>query len=145
MRCALLRFAPFAVCLVLVLAFAATLAAQTPDRSSGQASPGQAGSTLANQAPDPDSGVSDHVEGLFIPLIPGQPFHAKVAVQIHRQLPDGTVVDQKYYTLVARDSTGRTHREAREPIAADSDLDPPLIRSTVYDPKTSLMTNCFPE
>jgi uncharacterized protein YecT (DUF1311 family) len=98
-----------------------------------------------NQAPDADSGMSDRVEGLFIPLISGQPFHAKVAVQIHRQLPDGTVVDQKYYTLVARDSTGRTRREAREPIAADSDLDPPLLRSTVYDPKTSLMTNCYPE
>jgi len=137
------------------MASAAALAAQTPDPSSGQASPGQAspgqasfgqaGSALVTQAPDPDSGVSDHVEGLFIPLVTGQPFHAKIAVHIHRQLPDGTVVDQKYYTLVARDSAGREHREAHDPISADSDLDPPLIRTVVYDPKTALITNCYPE
>ena len=158
MRCTPLRLQPLAVCLVLCitlcvalcLASDAALTAQSPDPVSLQASPGQislgqAGPALATQAPDPDSGVSDRVEGLFIPLIAGQPFHAKVAVQIHRQLPDGTVVDQKYYTLVARDGTGRTRREAREPIAADSDLDPPLLRSTVYDPKTSLMTTCYPE
>jgi uncharacterized protein YecT (DUF1311 family) len=163
MRCTLLRLQPLAPCLVLCVALcmvlcvasAATLAAQSSapsfgqtgsgQASFGQASPAQMISVPANQAPDADSGMSDRVEGLFIPLISGQPFHAKVAVQIHRQLPDGTVVDQKYYTLVARDSTGRTRREAREPIAADSDLDPPLLRSTVYDPKTSLMTNCYPE
>ena len=57
--------------------------------------------------------MTGHVEGLFIPLITGQPFHAKIAVQIHHQLPDGTIVDQKYYTLVARDSNGREYREAR--------------------------------
>src|SRR5580700_1020779 len=133
MRCTLLRLQPLAVCLVLYMGIAlcvasdAALAAQSPDPVSLQASPGQvsfgqasfgqAGPALATQAPDPDSGVSDRVEGLFIPLIPGQPFHAKVAVQIHRQLPDGSVVDQKYYTLVAPDGTGRTRREAREPIA----------------------------
>ncbi len=89
--------------------------------------------------------MTGRVEGLYIPLATGQPFHAKVAVQIHRQLPDGTVVDQKYYTLVARDSAGREHRESRQPIAADSDLDPPLLRTTVYDPKTSLITTCTPD
>src|ERR1700735_2128179 len=102
MRCTLLRPSPLAVCLVLCVASEATVVAQSPVLSPVQASPGQAsfgqpGSMVVNQAPDPDSGVSDRVEGLFIPLIPGQPFHAKVAVQIHRQLPDGTVVDQKYY------------------------------------------------
>src|ERR1700691_883042 len=137
MRCTLSRVSPLALCLVLCVALcmvlcvasAATLAAQSSAPSfgqtgSGQASFGQAGSMPVNQAPDADSGMSDRVEGLFIPLISGQPFHATFAVQIHRHLPDGTVVDQKYYTLVARDSTGRTRREAREPIAADSDLDP---------------------
>ena len=151
MHPAFLRLALLVSCLV----SAAALSAQTSDptfaqSSSGSSGFGQAssGSTLAtviNPAPDPDNGMSDHVQGLFIPLVPGQPFHAKVAVQIHRQLPDGTVVDQKYYTLVARDNTGRTHRESRDLIPADSDLDPPLIRTIVYDPKTSLITNCYPE
>jgi len=99
---------------------------------------------MSVQPTDPDSGLAGHVEGLYIPLVPGAPFHAKIAVQIHRQLPDGAVVDQKYYTLVARDSTGRTRRESRELVAADSDLDPPLIRTLVYDPKTNMVTNCYP-
>jgi uncharacterized protein YecT (DUF1311 family) len=96
-------------------------------------------------APDPDSGMSGHVDGLFIPLVTGQPFHAKIPVEIHRQLPDGTVVNQKYYTLVARDSNGREYREAREPVPADSDREPPLVRTIVYDPKTSTTTTCTPD
>jgi uncharacterized protein YecT (DUF1311 family) len=135
MRPAFLRVALLVSCLV---SFRPLIAQDT-----GQsAAPAAAAPT---HAPDPDSGMAGHVDGLFIPLVPGQPFHAKVAVQIHRQLPDGTVVDQKYYTLVARDSVGRAHREARDPVPADSDLDPPLLRTTVYDPKTSLITNCYPE
>jgi uncharacterized protein YecT (DUF1311 family) len=96
-------------------------------------------------APDPDSGMSGHVDGLFIPLVTGQPFHAKIAVQIHRQLPDGTVVDEKYYTLVARDGNGREYREGRDIIPADSDREPPIVHTNVYDPKTSLRTTCIPE
>jgi uncharacterized protein YecT (DUF1311 family) len=161
MRCAHLRLVPLAFCLV----SAATLSAQDSSSSSGSASFGQAApgepaperavagqlaggpssALMTVQPPDPDSGITNHVEGLYIPLVPGQPFHAKIEIQIHRQLPDGTAVNQKYYTLVARDSTGRTRREARQPVAADSDLDPPLIRTLVYDPKTNMITNCYPE
>ncbi len=150
MRCAHLRLLPLAFCLV-----SAALAAQSSSSSSGSTSlePGVAGqlaggstsALMTVQPSDPDSGITGHVEGLYIPLVPGQPFHAKIEVRIHRQLPDGTVVDQKYYTLVARDSTGRTRRESRQLVAADSDLDPPLIRTLVYDPKTNMVTNCYPE
>jgi uncharacterized protein YecT (DUF1311 family) len=110
----------------------------------GQAPPAAATADTTH-APDPDSGMSGHVDGLFIPLVTGAPFHAKIPVQIHRQLPDGTIVDQKYYTLVARDSDGREYREAREPVPADSDREPPIVRTIVYDPKTSLITTCTPD
>jgi hypothetical protein len=106
------------------------------------------GQTIASNgahAPDPDSGISGHVDGLFIPLVTGQPFHARIPVEIKRQLPDGTTVSQKYYTLVARDGTGREYREARDLVAADSDREPPVMRTIVYDPKTSLITTCTPE
>lgn len=98
----------------------------------------------SNHAPDPDSGMSGHVDGLFIPLVTGQPFHAKIPVEITRQLPDGTMVAQKYYTLAARDGSGREYREGRDVVAADSDREPPLMRTVVYDPKTSLITTCNP-
>jgi len=96
-------------------------------------------------APDPDSGMTGHVDGLFIPLATGAPFHAKITVQIDRQLPDGTKVGQKYYTLVARDGNGREYRENRDLVPADSDREPPINFTIVYDPKTSLRTTCYPD
>ena len=102
---------------VFCLAFPVALVAQTAGTSTATSD--------TTHAPDPDSGMTGHVDGLFIPLVTGQPFHARIPVQIHRQLPDGTIVDQKYYTLVARDAAGREYREARQPVPADSDLEPP--------------------
>ncbi len=131
----LLRVTLVAFCLVCLCSLHAQTAGQVATSSDA----------AETHAPDPDSGMNGHVEGLFIPLTTGQPFHAKIAVQITRQLPDGTTVAQKYYTLVARDGTGREYREARDLVPADSDRDPPLIRTIVYDPKTSLMTTCIPD
>jgi uncharacterized protein YecT (DUF1311 family) len=84
------------------------------------------------------------VAGIYIPLVTGQPFHARIPVHVTRVLPDGTTVEQKYYTLAARDGIGREYREARDIVPADSDREPPLMSTTVYDPKTSLRTNCNP-
>jgi len=110
-------------------------------QSNGQAA---ASSTANTHAPDPDAGMSERVSGLFIPLITGQPFRAKINVQVTRLLPDGTKVEQKYYTQAARDTEGHEYREARDMVPASSDREPALIRTTVYDPKTSLVRNCFP-
>ncbi len=99
----------------------------------------------AVHAPDPDNGMSGPVANLFIPLATGQPFHAKIVLEVNRQLPDGTAVEQKYYTLVARDSNGREYRETRDLIPADSDRDPPIEFTIVFDPKTSLRTTCYPD
>jgi uncharacterized protein YecT (DUF1311 family) len=99
----------------------------------------------AAHAPDPDSGIGGRVEGLYIPTIAGQPFRAKVAVSVTRHLPDGTEVAQKYYTLVARDNQGRVHREFRQIMPADSEMEPALLETVVYDPVGSLITTCYPE
>lgn len=110
----------------------------------GQVAPATSPATLTH-APDLDSGMTGRVSGLFIPLATGQPFRARIPVQITRQLPDGTTVSQKYYTLAARDSTGREYREARDLVPANSDREPPVIRTVVYDPKASLITTCTPD
>ena len=129
---------------VVFLAFLQFYSAQAQGvQVSGQET-AQGEALAASHAPDPDSGISGHVEGLFIPLIGGEPFHARIPVRITRQLPDGTTVEQKYYTLAARDGKGRTYREGRDVVAADSDREPPLMRTFVYDPKTSLITTCNP-
>jgi uncharacterized protein YecT (DUF1311 family) len=141
MRCAHLRLSPLTLCLVSV----AALAAQTPAPSLGQASSGLPGPSVINQAPDPDSGITSHVEGLWIPLVTGEPFRARIPVEITRQLPDGTTVSQKYYTLAARDANGREYREVRDPVPADSDREPPILHTSVFDPKTSQVTLCYPD
>ncbi len=125
--------------LVFCLVYTRLLIAQAPSQPAVPAS-----ASASTYAPDPDSGMSGHVEGLFIPLVTGQPFHAKIAVTIHHVLPDGTVVDQKYYTLAARDANGREYREARDLLPADSDRDPPIVSTRVYDPKAALITTCTP-
>ena len=128
-----------AVLLVLSLVSSQTLFGQA-------ASPtGVVGVSGVSYAPDPDSGMTGHVDGLFIPLVTGQPFHARIVVQITRNLPDGTTVLQKYYTLAARDVDGREYREARDMIPAASDREPPLIGTRIFDPKASLITNCTPD
>jgi uncharacterized protein YecT (DUF1311 family) len=136
MKGLLLRVALVAFCLASSRGLIGQIAGQVEPSSS---------SASELHAPDPDSGMGNHVEGLFIPLATGQPFHARIMVQINRQLPDGTAVAQKYYTLVARDAAGREYREARDLVPADSDREPPLLRTIVYDPKTSLETTCIPD
>ncbi len=119
------------------------LIAQPSVGAAGQANAPAA--STSTHAPDPDSGMPGRIRGLYIPLITGQPFHARIAVEVTRTLPDGTTVAQKYYTLVARDADGREYREGRDLVPADSDRDPPLMQTIVYDPKTSLVTTCTPD
>lgn len=95
-------------------------------------------------APDPDPGMTAYAQGLFIPFIPGRPFRARVEVEITRQLPDGSTVAQKYYNDEARDSAGRGYRETRNPVPLNSDLEPPLVQTRVYDTVASLITICQP-
>ncbi|MGD0346978.1 MAG: hypothetical protein ABSA85_09485 [Terracidiphilus sp.] len=99
----------------------------------------------AVHAPDLDNGMGGPIANLFIPLATGQPFHARIVLEVNRQLPDGTSVAQRNYGLVARDSSGHEYRETRDMIPADSDREPPIEYTIVYDPKTSLRTTCYPD
>jgi uncharacterized protein YecT (DUF1311 family) len=77
-----------------------------------------------------------------MPLVAGAPFHAKVTSEYVRLLADGTTVSEKSYDVAARDGAGRLYREDRGVVAANSDREPPLLRTIVYDPRTSLSTIC---
>lgn len=92
----------------------------------------------------PDGGIQQQVDGIFIPPVQGAPFTAKVVVEIRALLPDGATIARKYYTLVARDSQGRVHRENRGILPADSDKEPPLHYTFVNDPLTRTRTTCVP-
>jgi hypothetical protein len=91
----------------------------------------------------PDGGIARHVEGIFVPAIPGAPFTTKEQVQLTNHLADGTVVAQKYYAMIVRDSQGRVYRETRGRIPMGSDREPPITRFYVNDPKKGIRTTCY--
>ncbi len=121
------------------LAFPCVLVAQTAAPS---ATPAGASTT---HAPDPEIGTPAYTEGLYIPLISGQPFRAKVEAEITHELPDGTIVSEKYYNQEARDGAGRAYREFRKEVPLNSTMESALQRVTIYDPVTMLITQCFPD
>jgi hypothetical protein len=90
----------------------------------------------------PAGSVRMHIEGIEIPPIADAPFTAKVVVTWNRPLVGGGTVSRKYYTLVARDSQGRVHRETREFLPADSAAQPPLRSFTILDPVSGTRTTC---
>jgi uncharacterized protein YecT (DUF1311 family) len=83
-------------------------------------------------------------DGMYIPLTKDHPFKVKFNVEITKPLPDGSLVKQKYYVMAARDSAGYEYRESRDMVPADSDREPALVSTMVYDPKNSTATACFP-
>jgi len=58
-------------------------------------------------------------------------------------LQDGTQITRKTYNVDARDSSGRTHNEMRNWIAAEGE-EPKLTRVELYDPATKTRTDLFP-
>lgn len=87
--------------------------------------------------------VTEWVDGLRIPAVRGLPFSAKVELETVSHLQDGTQITRKTYNVDARDSSGRTHNEMRNWIAAEGE-EPKLTRVELYDPATKTRTDLFP-
>ncbi|HTX75001.1 MAG TPA: hypothetical protein VMD29_02260 [Terracidiphilus sp.] len=86
--------------------------------------------------------VHTRIQGIEIPAIPNAPFSARIVVTQDQPQAGGGVLSRKYYTMVARDSKGRVHRETRGFVAADSSAEPPLERTTILDPVAGRRTVC---
>jgi hypothetical protein len=102
-----------------------------------------AGSTLMAQSAIPAGAVRTHIEGLNIPAVPNAPFTAKIAVSWDEPLVGGGTVSRKYYTMVARDTQGRIHRETREFVPSNSNVEPTLRSFTILDPIAGTRTTCM--
>lgn len=96
-----------------------------------------------SQANVSDGSVRTRIEGIDIPPIGNAPFSAKVMVTWDQPLIGGGTLSRKYYTLVARDSQGRVHRETRDFVPADSTAEPPLRSLTITDPVAGTLTKCM--
>jgi hypothetical protein len=90
----------------------------------------------------PDGRIHTQIEGISIPSIANAPFTAKVVVTWDQPLVGGGTVSRKYYTLVARDSQGRVHREIRDFVAADSSVEPRLNSFIITDPVAGTHVTC---
>ncbi|HUK31354.1 MAG TPA: hypothetical protein VLV89_09585 [Candidatus Acidoferrum sp.] len=86
--------------------------------------------------------VHTQIEGIQITPIGDAPFTAKEAVTWNQPQVGGGTVSLKYYTMVARDSQGRVHRENREFIPGNSTEEPPLRTFTIQDPVAGVSTTC---
>ena len=94
------------------------------------------------QQASPDGNVRTSIQGIDIPPIADAPFTAQVAVTWAELLVGGGTINRKYYTMVARDSQGRVHRETRGFVAANSNSDPPLRTFTILDPIAGTRVVC---
>ena len=90
----------------------------------------------------PSGEVHTRIQGIQIPAIPNAPFSARIVVTWDQPLASGGTLSRKYYTMVARDSKGRVHRETREFVPANSEAEPPLQSVTLLDPVAGRRTTC---
>jgi hypothetical protein len=95
------------------------------------------------ESADATGAVRTRIEGIDIPSVPNAPFAAKVVVTWDEPLVGGGTVSRTYYTMVARDSQGRVHRETREFVPANSNTDPLLRSITINDPIAGTRTVCM--
>jgi hypothetical protein len=79
--------------------------------------------------------------GVFVTPIPNVPLLAVVNTQSSEILPDGTTLNRKTLSAIARDGHGRIFNERRPLIPVSETATPPILSIHVYDPQTR--TNTF--
>jgi len=103
---------------VLLLVSTAGVPAQESAPRVAVSAPGPTGATV------PDT--VDGVENMYVPPTPHAPFSAKSVASLTRTLRDGSTSYFAFFSLLARDSSGRIYFENRRPIPMSGD---PVARS----------------
>ena len=80
-------------------------------------------------------------QGIFVTPIPNAPLMAVVNTASTRISRDGTIVNQKTLSAIARDRQGRIFNERRPFVPATDAAMPPILSIHLYDPQTR--TNTF--
>jgi hypothetical protein len=79
--------------------------------------------------------------GVFVTPIPNAPMMAVVDTQTSQLLKDGTTLNQKTLSAIARDEHGRIFNERRPLVPSSETATPPILSIHIYDPQTR--TNTF--
>ncbi len=82
------------------------------------------------------------IENMYVPPMPHAPFSAKSVASLSRTLHDGVTSYSEFFSLVARDSSGRIYFENRRPMPTSGD---PVPRSyfIMIDPGERTRTICY--
>jgi hypothetical protein len=78
--------------------------------------------------------------GVFVTPIPNVPFLAVVNTQSSQIQKDGTTLNRKTLSAIARDGNGRIFNERRPLIPASEAATPPILSILIYDPQTRAST-----
>jgi len=101
-----------------------------------------AGGQEAQPTHAPDPAAKNLMGGYPIPPIPGVAFSARASMLIKTTLADGTLVERKVDTWIARDSQGRVYNERRIIEPANKEGESQLVAADLYDPETGTHTAC---
>jgi hypothetical protein len=85
------------------------------------------------------------MRGVFVTPIPNIPLLAVVNTQSSEILPDGTILNRKTLSAIARDGHGRIFNERRSLIPVSETETPPILSIHVYDPQTRMNTFMDPQ
>jgi hypothetical protein len=83
--------------------------------------------------------------GVFVTPIPNAPLVAVVNTQSSQILKDGTTLNQKTLSAIARDRHGRIFNERRPLIRVSDTATPPILSIHIYDPQTRMNTFINPQ
>jgi hypothetical protein len=83
--------------------------------------------------------------GVFVTPIPNAPLLAVVNTESSQLLKDGTPLNQKTLSAIARDRQGRIFNERRALIPASETATPPILSIHIYDPQTRTSTFIDPQ
>jgi hypothetical protein len=83
--------------------------------------------------------------GVFVTPIPNDPLLAVVNTQSSTILKDGTTLNQKTLSAIARDGHGRIFNERRPLVPASETATPPILSIHIYDPQTRTSTFIDPQ
>jgi hypothetical protein len=91
-------------------------------------------------APAPDA--ANGVENMYVPPTPHAPFSAKSVASLTRTLRDGSTSYFAFFSLLARDSSGRIYFENRRPMPTSGDPEPRTY-FIMIDPGERTRTICY--
>jgi hypothetical protein len=115
-----------------------SLAVTLPAQESTPRAPVSAPIATAGPAPDLVQGI----ENMYVPPIPHAPFSAKSVASLTRAVHDGSTSYSEFFSLVARDSSGRIYFENRRPMPTSGDP-APRTYFIMIDPGERTRTTCY--